>query len=292
MTKLKTLCITLFVIIIYTCKAQESKNNIFIEGKWKVVNWIFTSNVGRSLDKTQRENYTRYLNGLTMDFSVNNIFTTNKPEIFQFNNSKFELKDSKYLLFNKVYLGGAFILKKQKVFFRNKELTFELEKIESYPNPKIVLNKVEDATNDVPDLLQIEEAISLNQLDVLPKLISSAPDDYDCSEICLSDIFTNEILNNIDYSLLKNNDIKYDISFVIDGIGNINSFNVKETYIYWNEKGTKVVSREEKNKELMTEIKKDIIFSILKFKNKFKPGVKNNKEVNSRINLELRLISQ
>ena len=42
----------------------------------------------------------------------------------------------------------------------------------------------------------------------------------------------------------------------------------------------------------MTEIKKDLIFSILKFKNKFKPGVKNNKEVNSRINLELRLISQ
>ncbi|QXP59318.1 hypothetical protein [Olleya sp. HaHaR_3_96] len=292
MTKFKTLFITLFVIIIYTCKAQESRNNIFIEGKWKVVNWIFTSNVGRSMDKTQRENYTRYLNGLTMDFSVNNIFSTNKPEIFQFNNSKFELKDSKYLLFNNVYLGGAFILKKQKVFFRNKELTFELEKIESYPNPKIVLNKVEDITEDLPGLLQIEQANSLNQLDVLPKLISSAPDDYDCSEICLSDIFTNVILNNIDYSLLKNNDIKYDISFVIDSLGNINSFNVKETYIYWNEKGTKVVSREEKNKELMTEIKKDIIFSILKFKNRFKPGVKNNKDVNSVINLELRLISQ
>ena len=292
MTKFKTLFITLFVIIIYTCKAQESKNNIFIEGKWKVVNWILTSNVGRSLDKTEKEYYTRYFNGLTMDFSVNNIFTTNKPEIFEFNNSKFELKGSKYLLFNNVYLGGTFILKSEKVFFRNKELTFELEKIESYPNQKIVLNKVEDTTEDLPGLLQIEQANSLNQLDVLPKLTSSAPDDYNCSEICLSDIFTNEILNNIDYSLLKNNDIKYDISFVIDSIGNINSFNVKETYIYWNEKGTKVVSREEKNKELMTEIKKVIIFSILKFKNRFKPGVKDNKEVNTRINLELRFISQ
>lgn len=273
--------------------AQEHKKETLLEGKWRIMDWTYVSNVGRGLDKKEKGFLSQGLKDLIMDFSTDSIFTTNRPEVFGSNNVKYELVDSKYLILNDYV--SIFILKNQKRFLIRSNIIFEIKKIENYQNSKIILDDNTNPISDLPELLEtesipMEETFTLRELDTLPKLKS--PDDFDCDRYCLKNIFNNELLLNFDYSKLKHNDIMFIIDFVVDKKGSLNSFDIKEMHYYWDEEGLNVEHISEKNNGVFTETKKDIIVSILNFRNKLQPALKDNKAVNSRINLKLRLISE
>lgn len=63
-------------------------------------------------------------------------------------------------------------------------------------------------------------------------------------------------------------------------------------HYFWDEKGWKVKKIAEKNEGVETEMKKTIIASILQVKDDFLPALKNNTAANTKINIQLRLISE
>ncbi|MBL3656921.1 hypothetical protein [Fulvivirga sediminis] len=92
--------------------------------------------------------------------------------------------------------------------------------------------------------------------------------------------------------MLEYNDMMFNINFVIDKNGHFNSFDIREMRYFWDEKGREVKEIVEKDKGLETDMKKNIMASILQVKDDFLPALINNTAANAKINLQLRLISE
>lgn len=284
--------ILFFFVTVLSCKAQEKE--IFLEGKWKVVDWAYVSNVARSLDKEEKSFLAQGLNGLTLDFTIDNIFSTNRPEVFGMNNEKYNLIDSKYLVCQD-YLTGYFVLKNGNVFFVKSNLIFKLEKEKNYKNSKNVLEKnktsaIDNTEVSLSNSIITEGTYDIEELEIMPRLKSSPGMNLD--EMYITDLLTDNILHNIDFSLLTYNDVCYIVDCVIDKEGDLNVIDVKEMYYYWNEDGKKVSRISEHNAGILTDMKKDIIVALVKENSIFLPGKKYNKNVNSKMRIPLRLISE
>ncbi len=115
--KFHGLFLVLFSICVVTVASCSVKgNNETIEGKWKVVDWTYTSYVGRSLDKDEKEEVSRVMNDLVLDFKLNGVFSSNRSKEFKsLENKKFKVNEINEVVIEDNYF--SFIIRDNKYFF-------------------------------------------------------------------------------------------------------------------------------------------------------------------------------
>ena len=271
--------------LIISCKAQDD-SDITLEGKWKVVDWTYISHVGRSLDNDERAGMNEDVNDLILNFKVNQTFSSNKPKTFGFLEGKqFMLND-----FNEVVIDNHYypiLIKEHNCFFLFSNVMFQLEKVENYRDSNL---KLKSESIKVPDIeinhKAVNDVFTLNDLDKLPKLKRLEYDDS-CGIDCLHSLFDSNIIYYIDFSKAAE-DTSFLIEFIIDKTGQISNINTKAKYNVY--KNNRRISSKETNEA--QDIEKAIAASILDFQNLLSAGVKNGQNVNTKVNLELRLISK
>ncbi len=257
-----------------SCSSQE----ITIEGKWKVNKWIYVSHVGRSLDKEEQSAIDKLIQGLIIDFKSDGTISTNKKSQLKFiENDSYKL-DKEMVLFTKNGYRKMFI-KNNKCFLRLiNNIIFEVEKIENYSNSKQFLTKFiksEKKLNDYKNK-EINDFVlipNMNDKNICPTFKSV--DLSDCGYNCVENSFNETILDFIDFSKVHK-DTTYFIEFIVDKTGEI--CNVQ-------------INSNNRNNLETSDIKEDILHSILIFQGNLSPAERNKVKVNSKIKLTLRLIS-
>ncbi len=298
----KYLFLLLFNIVFTTSCLAKGEGNITLEGKWKVIDCTYSSFVGRGLDKDEIEGMSQSFIDLIFDFGINQIFTSNKPNDLSFlENKKFSVNR-----FNEITIGNHayfYLTKNDKVFLFFNNIILQIEKVENYTGSKIILKEIPADNSHVSEVLNRKEknykkVYLIEELDIPPKFEGIQFDD-NCLIDCLYTSFNKTMMYYIDYSKLDN-DVSFFITFVINKTGKICNFKIKSRHNKPNPKGIRfakvrygVKKKPESIKKIeYSEIEKSIVSSILYFNNNLISGMKNNLSVNTKLSLELRLISK
>ncbi len=289
--------ILLSFIPIISCSTE--KNDVTLEGKWKVVDWTYISYVGRSLDEDEKKEMNESLIGLILDFKLDQTFSSSNPDMFKsLENKPFKVeKYNRILIENQNFL---FLIRDNQCFLFFSNIVFEIKKIENYSGSKIRLEKLTDEHLTSDDVSNKEDKTSnttyqVSDLDESPKLKMAE----DCLIDCLYNSFNENIKYYIDFSKVEK-DISYFISFIINKSGNITNIKVKHKYnkpigkrglypkvtVEWEQQ-----PEENIHKQSFSEIESSIVKSILYFDGNLIPGKKDNQNVNTELKLEFRLIS-
>ncbi|TCI84864.1 hypothetical protein [Tenacibaculum sp. M341] len=294
--------ISLNLFLIFSCSAKGT-NNTTLEGKWKVVDWTYINFGRRSLDNSERKGMNEMMNDLTLEFKLNQTFSTNKPEMLD------NLQDKQYTVneFNEVIIDHqyySFIIRDNKYYFLFSNVMLQVEKIKDYNGGKIKLKKLPVKHNDVTEFLSqeprdYETVYDIERLDTPPKL-KIAEFDENCLIDCLYNSFNSNMHYFIDFSKVDK-DTSFFIDFIIDTEGEISNLNIKSkknkptkglrktAKVYY---GSPEDMKKTNRKVSFSDQEKEIVSSILDFENILIPGVKNGQPVNTKINLEIRLISK
>ncbi len=300
MNILKFLCsVFLSFIFIVPSLAQEN-NSVMLEGQWKLVDWTYISFVGRSLDERERQEINESLKGLVFDFRLDQTISTNKPDIFNFLDNKMYKVEG----FNWIEIDNHsfdFLIRDNRSFFLLRNIMLELEKIKDYTGAKIELKKLPEEFINTSKIDQkkheiLDKVYTIEELDVFPKYTLVEFTD-NCTVYCLYNLFNRNMISYIDFSKVEK-DISYFISFIIDKSGGISNVKIKHRKNKMTNKGNrypKITVQWETNEKIpesqLSEIELSILKSILTYDGDMIPGVKNGQNVNTEINLELRLIS-
>ncbi|RLK02524.1 hypothetical protein [Tenacibaculum discolor] len=295
-----SLVILLNLSLTFSCLAQDNAP-ITLEGKWKVVDWTYMSFVGRGLDGKEKQEIDKTVSDLVLDFKLNQTFSSNKPAFQFLENQKFFVNNFSEVVINNQYY--PIFIKNNTCYFLLSNIMLQIKKTENYKNSKINIEKFPSKYNEIEESFKKEKKISgevysINDLDKPPKF-KTVEFDENCLIDCLLNSFNSNMKYYIDFSKVEK-DTSYFIEFTVDNTGNIYNIHIKSKnnkpsngltmtakVIY----GTKENNKESK-KGKITGIEKNIISSILAFKNQLIAGKKNNKNVNTKLNLELRLISK
>ncbi len=267
------------VFCIFTISSYAQK--LTLEGKWKAINWIYISQVGRSLDKDEKRNMNEFINNLIIDFKSNGTISTNKQNELKF------IENDTYKLYGKTIkfgknnvVGKIFLIKKHCFLKLINNILFEIEKIEDYGNSKQVLEEF-----TTPKKLNYYKNKKIDDFLLIPyrydKSIYPKFKDTDiskCGYSCLEDSFNENILNFIDFSMVSK-DTTYLIEFIVDKTGEICNIKINSNKV------------NNQNNRILSNIEENIIHSILMFQGHLSPAEQNGITVNSKIKLTLRLIS-
>ncbi|MEN7551494.1 hypothetical protein AAG747_26490 [Rapidithrix thailandica] len=293
----KYLFLLLFnLIFINACSSQET-SDITLEGKWKVVDWTYKSFVGRSLDQDEINNMDESFADLILDFKTDQTFSSNKPTELDFlENKKFIVNNyQEVVINNQAYF---FLIRDGNCYFFFSNIILQIKKIESYTNASIKLKELPADNTSVSEVFnkmeKFETVYAIEDLDIPPKFKEVQFDD-NCLIDCLYNSFNSTIGIYIDYSKAEG-DVSYYVNFIVDKSGEINNIKIKSKHHKTNANGQRFMSRmdefDEKEHSELSAVEEDIVKSIFKFQNTMIAGVKNNQNVNTQLNLEVRLISK
>lgn len=287
------------MVFITSCTAQENKHTT-LEGKWKVIDWTYISFAGRGFDKRERKGMNKDVNGLILDFRSNQTLSSNKPGIFKFlENKKFTISRSNDIVVNNQHY--PFFVRDGKHFLLLSNVALQIKKIEGYANAKIKFRKLAFKNAVTPVLKNKTVAgkvYTMEALDKPPKL-KGVEFDKNCLIDCLYNAFNSTMTYFIDYSKVGE-DTSFFLRFVIDKAGKIRNIRIKSRHnkpLDNVKKSARLIVQSLENEPAQTEkvqlseAEKSIVLSILSFQDGLVAGIKNGQRVDTKLNLELRLIS-
>lgn len=282
--KVKYLFLIVFAITLNSSCNSQKNSTLNLEGKWKVIDWTYINFVGRSLSKSEKDEMNKSMNDLILDFKSNHTFSSNKPKIFDFlENKKFSINE-----FGEIVIGNnnyPFLAKDDKTFLLFSNIMLQIEKTESYKNAQLQLEKLPSLEpKSKNEDKKLDNVFSIHELDTPPKIKTIEFDD-NCKIDCLINLFNSNMKFFIDYSEVDI-DSSYFIDFIIDTSGKISNINIRSKRI------RRAFDTDENKKRKLSATEKSIVNSILFFndRNPILGGIKNGQKVNTKLNLELRLI--